>query len=219
MIEDVDDTTERLGQKFGLLAPVPHPIIARTYVRKFARTDVGSFSSNTYNVFSQRRNSPDIGIIQSKTHAGTLGMAEKVSPLGKFSNFIVVDPIVTLGTPGQVVISRELAPAEPKIEILQAAQERLSGYGMLAEKVYAVIKGEAKRADVLPSIVVRPSWSHEYEDRTGVVIEVEIKGDTEKRFNLWDAISSKLDAFLDSISAEEQSFLTDKLSVIVNQSR
>jgi len=219
MIQDVDDMSQGLGQKF-VLAPVPHEIIARTYAN-FARRDVGSFSSKFYDVFLQRRNSPDIATIQSKTHAGALGMAERVSLSRKYCKFIVVDPIVTLGSPGQVVIFREPAPAEPKIEISPAAQERLCGHALLAEKVYSIIKEEAKRADVSPRIVVRPSWSHEYEDQTGVVIEVEIAASDEKRFNLWDTISLRLDALLDStsLSEEEQSFLTNKLSVIVTQSR
>ncbi|MDP2601158.1 MAG: hypothetical protein Q8S00_00980 [Deltaproteobacteria bacterium] len=208
---------EQLGQKFGL-QPVPQEVVAKTYARNFAVSDVGSFNTKFSKAFLQRPNPHGLTITESKTIANTLGMAERVFQSQRHFNFIVVNPAETLGGGGQVIIWRELAPVEPKIEISPDAQERLSGYASLAEKVYSVIKDEAKRHGVLPIIVVRPSWSHEYEDRAGVVIEVEIKGDTEKRFNLWEAISAKLDALLDSISEAEQSFLTRSLSVIVNQS-
>jgi hypothetical protein len=217
MIEHHSDTTQRLGHKFGL-APIRHEMIARADAQKFVRTDAGSFNSKFYDFFLHRRTAPEIAIVELKTHSGTLGMPERVAPFRKYSNFVVVEPIVTLGAPGQLVTFTEPGLTEPKIEVFSDAQERLSGHTVLAEKVYSVIKEEAKRSDVLPSIVVRPSWSHEYEDLTGIVIDVEIHGDDDKRFTLWDAISSKLDALLDSMSAEEQAFLMDNLSVVVNKS-
>ena len=208
---------EQLGQRFGL-QPVPQEVVARAYARNFAVSDVGSFNAKFSDVFLQRPNPQGLIITESKTTANTLGMAERIFRPQRRVNFIVVHPAETLGGGGHVIISRELVTVESKFEISPDAQERLSGYASLVGKVYSVIKSEAKRYDVFPIVAVRPSWSHEYEDRTGVVIEVEIKGDSEKRFNLWDAISAKLDDLLDSISEDEKSFLTARLSVIVNQS-
>jgi len=208
---------QRLGQKYGL-QPVPQEVVAKTYARNFARSEVGSFNTKFSDVFLQLPKPHGFVINDSRPAANTLGMADKVFQSQRHVNFIVVRTAETLGGGGQVVIWRESAPVEPKIEISSDAQGRLSGYASLAEQVYSVIKIEAKRYDVSPIVAVRPSWSHEYEDRTGVIIEVQIKGDSEKRFNLWEAISSRLDDILDSISEKEKSFLTDSLSVIVNQS-
>lgn len=215
MSEDVNDTTPPLGQNCGL-APVPHEIIARTYARKFVSTDIGSFHSKFNEVFSRRSNPQHIEHVLPKTLTGILGLADRISHFRRSSNsFIVVDPAETLGSPGRVVIFSESTAAESKIEVLPAAQERLSGHASLTEKVYAVIKEEAKRADIRPRITVRPSWSHESEDQTGVVIDVEITGDSRQRFDLWDAISAKLDSLLDTQPKREQLFLIDNISVVV----
>ncbi len=211
------DSSEPLGRKLGL-KPIPLEVVTKSYVRNCAASDVGSFNIKFADVFLHTPNPHGLVIAESKTTANTLGMAERVFQPQRSFDIVVVHPAETLGGGGQVVILRKSAPVEPKIEILPDAKERLAGFASLSKQVYAVIKDEAQRHDVVPIIAVRPSWSHEYEDRTGVVIEVEIKGDSEKRFNLWEAISAKLDDLLDSLSAEEQSFLTDRLSVIVNQS-
>jgi hypothetical protein len=36
-----------------------------------------------------------------------------------------------------------------------------------------------------------PAWSHEYDEHNGVVIDIEIKADPDKRFSYWDALSEQ----------------------------
>lgn len=104
------------------------------------------------------------------------------------------------------------------LEITDEAKRRLAGHEEVTEKLLSIVEKEASGLNItLKTITVRPAWSHEYEDYTGVVIDVEVAGNNNQRFALWDAISSKLDALLDSLTPEEQSFLADNISVVVTQ--
>ena len=58
----------------------------------------------------------------------------------------------------------------------------------------------------------------EYEERTGVVIDVEIKATTDERFSYWDAVCERLNELEESVPPEERCFLNDEVSFIVNRS-
>jgi hypothetical protein len=216
MRENFEDNTTQLGPQLLKWNVLREPIPRGSWPR-FSITEIGSFGIDPFKDLT-RADKLTIESFQPKACGGELGMPPKVSVQQKYRQYIVIAPNVILGAPKQNVVQSEASFAELPIDISPAAQERISGNKSLVATVFGVIKEEVKHAAVLPTITVRPAWSHEYEDLTGIVIEVEIEGDTEKRFTLWEAISSKLDALLDTISSEEQSFLTDNITVIVNQS-
>jgi hypothetical protein len=75
----------------------------------------------------------------------------------------------------------------------------------------------AARGISLLKIDVLPACSHEYEERCGVVIQVEVRATDEQRFCFWEGMSERIDSLQDTLAPEEKDFLTDEISVIVDQ--
>jgi hypothetical protein len=70
----------------------------------------------------------------------------------------------------------------------------------------------------LHKIEIRPAWSHEYDERTGIVIDIEIDAAAEERFSYWDAICERVNQLEVSLSPEEQRLLNDEISLRVSRS-
>jgi len=103
-------------------------------------------------------------------------------------------------------------------QISEEAARRLRGHEKLLQKLAFVVEEEtAARGISLLKIDVLPAWSHEYEERAGVVIQVEVGATDEQRFSLWEGISERIDSLHDTLASEEKDFLTGEISVFVDQ--
>jgi hypothetical protein len=99
------------------------------------------------------------------------------------------------------------------------AARRFSGHERIVQKVCSLAQEEAQaRGLALLQIDVRPAWSHEYDEHTGIVIDVEIRASSDERFFYWDAVCERLNELEETLSPEDRSFLTDEISFIVNRS-
>jgi len=99
------------------------------------------------------------------------------------------------------------------------AARRLSGHESTVQAVCSLAKEEAQaRGLSLLKIEVRPAWSHEYDERTGIVIDVEIRASSDERFSYWDAVCERLNELAESVSPEERCFLNDEVSLVVSRS-
>ena len=99
------------------------------------------------------------------------------------------------------------------------AVRRFSGHESLVQKVCSLAKEEAQaRSLPLLCIEVRPAWSHEYDERTGIVIDVAIKASSDERFSYWDAVCERLNGLAESVPPEERCFLNGEVLLIVNRS-
>ena len=99
------------------------------------------------------------------------------------------------------------------------AARRFRGHERIVQEVCSLAKEEAQaRRLTLLCIDVRPAWSHEYDERTGIVIDVEIKASSDERFSYWDAVCERLNELEESLPPEERCFLNDEISFIVNRS-
>jgi hypothetical protein len=99
------------------------------------------------------------------------------------------------------------------------ATRRLRGHERIVKEVCSFAKEEAQtRGLALLHIDVRPAWSHEYDERTGVVIDAEIQATADERFSYWDAVCERLNELEDSLPPEERRFLNDEVSFVVNRS-
>jgi hypothetical protein len=101
----------------------------------------------------------------------------------------------------------------PAIEVLAEGKRRLKGFEKISERVYAIIREQLKPYQTQATVKVRPAWSHEYEDFSSVVIDIEIVGNDDRRFLLWDSISTKIEGL--NTSQDERSFLENNVSVNV----
>lgn len=98
------------------------------------------------------------------------------------------------------------------------AAQRIKGHEKIVREVCSLAREEAQASGLaLLRIDVRPAWSHEYEERTGIVIDVEIRASSDERFSYWDAVCERLSLLEDSLPPEEQRFLQDQAFLVVNE--
>lgn len=104
------------------------------------------------------------------------------------------------------------------LEIVDEAKRRLEGRESLVDQVHLIVEEEAAILKIgIKRIVVRPGWSHEYQDKTSVVMYVEIQGETESRFSLWDAICERLQRLENSLPDHARQFLSENIFVAVSK--
>ncbi len=176
---------------------------------------LGAFVGTAVGVLSGRevldRIKVSAGLIsQPETSCGLRGIA-----VGVLSGCEAVERPETLNAPTRTNVASGDRGTQASLEVSVEAERRVNRYRKTAQAVYSIIEGEAKRLNLSPTVRVRSAWSHEYEDKTGIVIDVEIKGSNEERFSLWDSISVKLDHLADTLNKEEQVFLINDVSVVV----
>ena len=105
-----------------------------------------------------------------------------------------------------------------EFRIAPEAERRILGYEWLMQYLYEIVYDEMQRQRVsLRQLEVRPAWSNEYDDTTGVVIDVSIEGSVEQRFALWEVISSKIEALEAYMRPGDREFFTSSVSIIVNR--
>lgn len=103
-------------------------------------------------------------------------------------------------------------------QISDESARRLRGHEKLLENLVFIAEQEASARGIsLLKIDVLPAWSHEYEERSGVVIQVEVRATDEQRFAFWEGMSERMDSLQDTLAPTEKDFLTDEISVIVDQ--
>lgn len=128
---------------------------------------------------------------------------------------------IGLGTDFFSVIQSEPPKAQRQrvaLDITDEANRRLASHEDLKEQLVSIVEESALELNVpLKRIAVRPGWSHEYEDTTSVVIDVEIEGTDNQRFSLWDVTCEKIDELRDLLPVEEVHFLTNEISIVVGR--
>ena len=137
------------------------------------------------------------------------------------------EPLLKDSHPASGQTSLSLPAEEPSYASSPAAVEmfnpeatrRFRGHEKVVHAVCSLAQEEAQaRGLAILKIDVRPAWSHEYDERTGIVIDVEIKASSEERFSYWDTVCELLNELAESVLPEERCFLNDEVSLIVNRS-
>lgn len=103
-------------------------------------------------------------------------------------------------------------------EFFPEAARRLAGREKLVDKLISLAEQEVSARGMSSlKVTVRPAWSHEYEEHTGIVIDLGVKANAEERFSLWESVCEQMDQLQDSLPEEESRFLIDEVSLIVDQ--
>lgn len=110
-----------------------------------------------------------------------------------------------------------LAPSSD-VDIAPEARLRMKGREALVSRVCEVAEGIAHGRGLPTSgIRVRPAWSHEYDDATGIVVEITLQASSEARFAYWEALGQAVDALAISLPPEQLRFLNADVSLIVKR--
>jgi hypothetical protein len=119
---------------------------------------------------------------------------------------------------GAAVASR--APDQTLIDVDPGVERRIKGHKKILLLIGDLVRDEAIKQGVrIRRIEARPAWSHEYEERSAVVVEAEIEAGADQRFSFWEAVSERIDSLSDSLSARNRGFLNNRLSLVVSRAR
>ncbi len=111
-----------------------------------------------------------------------------------------------------------ITPQETPVKISPEAERRILGREQLLQRAYNIIRDEARNKSMpLSHVEVLSDWSNEYDEHTGVVIYVEMRGTADDRFALWDTLANRLEDLEGSLSPDERDFLKRRVSVVVNR--
>ncbi len=125
---------------------------------------------------------------------------------------------LTLLCPGETGQTGGMHLRSPMV-ITPEVGQRLRGREKLLQTVYAIAHEEAQKQGIhLRKVTVRPAWSNEYDERTGVVVDVEIEGAADDRFSYWESVCTRLQDLESALPPQERDFLVNDLSFIVNRS-
>ena len=70
----------------------------------------------------------------------------------------------------------------------------------------------------LRSITVGPTWSHEYDERSGVTVHVDIAATNDARFSYWEALNKALEDLAQSLPTAGRNWLENEVSITVMRS-
>jgi hypothetical protein len=118
-------------------------------------------------------------------------------------------------------VLRKTAPssATPSPRLPGTSAQHVEQYNEVVQMVRKLAQEEADaRGLTIKKIDVRPAWSHEYDTRSGVVIDVGIKSTAEERFAYWDAVCERIYQLEGALSAEARNYLINDVSFIVSRS-
>jgi hypothetical protein len=105
-----------------------------------------------------------------------------------------------------------------QIEIHPEAVRRTQGHEELVKKICNVAEEEAQRCGIsLLSIRVRPSWSHESNEQTSIVIDAAVKATSDERNHYWDAVCEQMSQLESSLPSVESDFLSNEIFFIVSR--
>ena len=98
-------------------------------------------------------------------------------------------------------------------------RRRLRGHEHLVQTICALTRYQAAvRGLMLRTIGLRPAWSHESDEQTGIVIDIEVKATVDDRCAYVDAVCEQIHQLEASLSPEDQHFLNDEIFLIVSRS-
>jgi hypothetical protein len=105
-----------------------------------------------------------------------------------------------------------------QIEIHSEAAQRTQGHEELVKKICTVAEEEAQRCGIsLLSMRIRPSWSHESNEQTGIVIDAAVNAPSNERNHYWDAVCEQMSRLESSLPSAESDFLSNEIFFIVSR--
>jgi hypothetical protein len=106
----------------------------------------------------------------------------------------------------------KLEPVSPEVS------KRLKGHEQLVQDICVLARQEARRRGLtLYKMDIRPAWSHESDEQTGIIIDLEVKATANERFAYWDAVCEQVSQLEASLSPEDQRFLGDDIALLVSR--
>lgn len=92
---------------------------------------------------------------------------------------------------------------------------RIAGRQAIVARICQLAESTGGHSVRVHRIMVRAEWSHEYDDRTGVVVDVEVTASNECRFSYWKELNNRLDEIAASLAPADKSWLDREVSLTV----
>jgi len=99
------------------------------------------------------------------------------------------------------------------------AVNRIAGREALLGRICKLAKAEAaERSLRVNKLSIHAAWSHEYDEQTGVIVDIDVTASDEDRFSYWEALNERLDELAASLSQPDRDWLQSDLSLTVVRS-
>src|SRR5579864_1932855 len=97
--------------------------------------------------------------------------------------------------------------------------QRIAGREEILERVCELAQSQAAKQRVeVKKVGIRPAWSHEYDEKTGVVVDVDVVASNDERFSYWEALGESLAELADTLPSVDANWLQKELSLTVIRS-
>ncbi len=96
------------------------------------------------------------------------------------------------------------------------AAKRIAGREEVVVRICELARAQAAKRNLrVNEISVHAAWSHEYDENTGVVVDVDVTASDEDRFSYWEALNERLDELAASLPQNDSDWLQSELSLTV----
>ncbi len=96
------------------------------------------------------------------------------------------------------------------------AAKRIAGREEVVERICELAGAQAAKRNLrVNEISVHAAWSHEYDENTGVVVDVNVTASDEDRFSYWEALNERLDELAASLPQNARDWLESEVSLTV----
>lgn len=96
------------------------------------------------------------------------------------------------------------------------AAKRIAGREEVVGRICEVARAQAAKHNLrVNEISIHAAWSHEYDENTGVVVDVNVTASDEDRFSYWEALNEGLDELAASLPQNDCDWLQSELSLTV----
>ena len=118
-----------------------------------------------------------------------------------------------------VSLRKRTARQKNIVAIDPLAQHVVAGHMKVLLMLHDLVsKAAAEHGVEIRNLEIGPAWSHEDDDRSRVVMDIEVDAEPELRFTYWEAVSDLVQAISDSLSPREKHFVNSTLSILVSRS-
>jgi hypothetical protein len=96
------------------------------------------------------------------------------------------------------------------------AARRIAGREEILRRLCELAESAAREHGAqVKKVSIRPAWSHEYDERTGVVVDVDVIASDDTRFAYWEALNECLDKLAELLPAVDRNWLENEVSITV----
>jgi hypothetical protein len=103
--------------------------------------------------------------------------------------------------------------------ISSESAKRIAGREEIVGRLFELAEAAAREHGIeVKKVSLRPAWSHECDERTGVALDVDVIASDDARFFYWEALNERLEKLGQSLPSVDREWLDNEVSTTVMRS-